>query len=290
MPHAREVTFLGDVVLPALEVASPAPGGPTEFDAAFARLDGLAGDGAALARGLLRTARGDFAEALALLDPLAARYPFLQLAVLGAERARAAADGWGKERQYRVADERQGDLPRVALDVRRADGGEGRVVLELFEDDVQNTVKNFVWLVEHGFYDGTTFHRTLPFFAVEGGDPFTREGGATVPSGAGGPGYGIPYEKGGARARLPFRGTLGMCGAGVGTEGSTFFVLTGTAAHLEGQYTLFGRVMEGQEAVDALRAGDRVVRATVLRKRDGVEYRPLTTEGAPAPEPTPARR
>jgi cyclophilin family peptidyl-prolyl cis-trans isomerase len=130
----------------------------------------------------------------------------------------------------------------------------------------------------------------VPFLALEGGDPFSARPEADTPPGEGGPGYGIPLETGGARPRLPFRGALGMCGAAPGTEGSTFFLLTGTALDLDGRFTIFGRVVEGQDALERLVAGDRLVRASVLRKRDGIEYHPLTADGDPAPDPRPTRR
>ena len=76
-----------------------------------------------------------------------------------------------------------------------------------------------------------------------------------------------------------------MAALAPGTEGSQFFLTTGTAAHLEGEYTIFGRVLEGQEVVDGLRPGQRLLRAEIVRLREGTNYHPLTTEGREAPTP-----
>ena len=99
--------------------------------------------------------------------------------------------------------------------------------------------------------------------------------------GAGGPGYAIRTEPG---KRRPFRGMVAMANAGPDTEGSQFFVTTGTAAHLEGKFSVFGRVLEGQEVVDRIVKGDRLEAVEVVRKRDH-EYRPTTVAGTPAPAP-----
>lgn len=284
-----------------LEIEGPAlvggdEGAVTDYVAALdaarraeeAATDPFARDGAVFGRGLLLTARGDFEEAVHLLAPLALRYPFQQAVVYGADRARRGLATWPREVRYREMEASRDDLPRVRWRTTKGD-----VVFELFEDDAPNTVKNFVWLTRHGFYEGTAF-ATVPFFAVRGGDARTRPGA----EGRGhGPGYAIPAEipedhrpyrsgsRSDARRRRPFRGALAMASAERDGAGSAFVLFTGSAMHLEDEIVAFGRVLEGQDVVDALVADDRILEARVERTRPGVEYRPLTVEGLPASPP-----
>ena len=169
----------------------------------------------------------------------------------------------------RAAEAKADDLPRVVLKTTQGD-----VVLELFENEAPNTVANFVSLVENKFYDGLAFHRFIPHFMVQGGDP---EG-----DGTGGPGYRIKcecYEEG---HRMHFRGSLSMAkSAAINTGGSQFFLCFVPTLHLDGKHTVFGRVIEGIENMSALRQGDKIVFATVLRKRKH-EYKPTTLLG-PSP-------
>ncbi|MGD8377871.1 MAG: peptidylprolyl isomerase, partial [Acidobacteriota bacterium] len=138
--------------------------------------------------------------------------------------------------------------PLVALDTDR-----GRVVLELFSRDAPLTVRNFLDLVRAGFYDGLTFHRVVPNFVVQAGDPRG--------DGWGGPGRQIRCEL----TPLPYeRGTVGMALDGRDTGGSQFFITHTPQPHLEGAYTVFGRVREGMEVVDVLVQGDRIRQARVL--------------------------
>jgi peptidyl-prolyl cis-trans isomerase B (cyclophilin B) len=119
----------------------------------------------------------------------------------------------------------------------------GDVTLELFADRTPVTVNNFVFLAREGFYDGVTFHRVIEGFMIQGGDP---EG-----SGRGGPGYVFEDE---FRDDLRFDapGLLAMANAGPGTNGSQFFITLGTPSHLDGRHTIFGRVVEGNEIVQAI--------------------------------------
>lgn len=138
--------------------------------------------------------------------------------------------------------------PRVRLTTSR-----GEVVVELRPDLAPVTVTRFLGLVGDGFYDGLTFHRVVPAFVVQGGDPRG--------DGYGGPGWAQRCEDN----RLPYdRGTLGMALAGRDTGGSQFFVTHSPQPHLEGRYTAFGRVLEGMDAIDALQRGDRIVDAEVV--------------------------
>jgi cyclophilin family peptidyl-prolyl cis-trans isomerase len=186
-------------------------------------------------------------------------------------------EAWAMELAARRRDEQKGDLPRVRVRTSKGD-----VVLELFEDETPNTVANFLWLAGAGFYDGTTFHRVVPGYIAQGGDPNSRTKAGRL--GQGGPGYSIPTEPASKSRRLPFRGVVAMANAGRDTEGSQFFVTTGTAAHLEDDFSVFGRVLEGQDVAESLVVGDQIVRVEVLRVRPH-EYRPTTSEGKPAPTP-----
>lgn len=138
--------------------------------------------------------------------------------------------------------------PRVRLETDR-----GVLVLELHPDHAPVTVARFLGLVREGFYDGLTFHRVVPGFVVQGGDPRG--------DGYGGPGWWLRCEDN----RLPYvRGTVGMALAGRDTGGSQFFITSAAQPHLEGRYTAFGTVVEGLEHVDRLHPGDRIRRATVV--------------------------
>ena len=120
----------------------------------------------------------------------------------------------------------------------------GPVVLDLFDDDAPKTVANFRKLARDGFYDGLTFHRVIPGFMVQGGCP--------LGTGTGGPGYTFEDE---INQHKIERGALAMANAGPGTNGSQFFVVTADSAPwLDGKHTVFGRVVEGMEAVDAIEA------------------------------------
>jgi peptidyl-prolyl cis-trans isomerase B (cyclophilin B) len=119
---------------------------------------------------------------------------------------------------------------------------QGTIALELFDEDAPETVANFRKLAEDGFYDGIIFHRVIPDFMIQGGCP---EG-----TGTGGPGYTFKDE---INQHKIVRGALAMANAGPNTNGSQFFIVTtGEAPWLDGKHTVFGRVTEGMDAVDAI--------------------------------------
>jgi cyclophilin family peptidyl-prolyl cis-trans isomerase len=123
---------------------------------------------------------------------------------------------------------------------------EGPIVLELFEEDAPKTVDNFLTLSRKGFYDGIVFHRVIKDFMIQGGCP---QG-----TGTGGPGYEFEDE---INEHKIVRGALAMANAGPNTNGSQFFVVTrDEASWLDGKHTVFGRVDEGMETVDAIEAVD----------------------------------
>jgi cyclophilin family peptidyl-prolyl cis-trans isomerase len=173
---------------------------------------------------------------------------------------------WAEEQKLRAADTAADDLPRVELNTSK-----GSIVVELFENEAPNTVANFIHLVEDKFYDGKSFHRVLPGFMAQGGSP--------KGDGAGGPGWTIQCECYRPDARHHFRGSLSMAHGGRDTGGSQFFLTFVPTHGLNRKHTIFGRVIQGLDVLDALqridpskpRQGvepDKIVAAIVLRKRD----------------------
>ena len=121
----------------------------------------------------------------------------------------------------------------------------GDIVLELFVDDAPRTVNNFVFLAREGFYNGTTFHRVIPGFMAQGGDP--------TGTGTGGPGYAFEDE---FSQRSHTAGALSMANSGPNTNGSQFFIAYAPQAHLDGKHTVFGQVIEGMDVLNKLTARD----------------------------------
>jgi len=134
----------------------------------------------------------------------------------------------------------------------------GEMELELLPEKAPGHVKNFVDLARKGFYDGSTFHRVIPGFMIQGGDPNTRDAkGSRSSHGTGGPGYTIKAEFNDTPHR---RGVLSMARASdPDSAGSQFFICVADSAFLDRQYTAFGRVVRGMEVADKI----------VSRPRDG---------------------
>lgn len=132
----------------------------------------------------------------------------------------------------------------------------GTMKVEFYDNDAPNTVQNFVDLSNKGFYDGLTFHRVIPNFVIQGGCP--------VGNGTGGPGYKIKCELDGGN-QYHDRGVLSMAHAGRNTGGSQFFICHSrtNTAHLDRNHTCFGKVVEGLEVIDAIRAGDKIEKITI---------------------------
>jgi peptidyl-prolyl cis-trans isomerase B (cyclophilin B) len=139
----------------------------------------------------------------------------------------------------------------------------GVMKVEFYEKDAPNTVKNFIDLAQKGFYDGLTFHRVIPDFVIQGGCPNTREGAKGMP-GTGGPGYKIDCELTGEN-QFHDRGVLSMAHAGRNTGGSQFFIVHSrrNTAHLDRNHTCFGKVVEGLDVIDQIKAGDRIEKIVV---------------------------
>ncbi|HVR85692.1 MAG TPA: peptidylprolyl isomerase [Planctomycetota bacterium] len=175
---------------------------------------------------------------------------------------------WKTEQEIRARQAKADDLPQVRFTTTKGD-----IEIELFENEAPNTVSNFIELVSSKYYDGLKFHRVIPGFMAQGGDP--------TGSGAGGPGYRFKDEIT-PESRLHFRGTLSMANAGPNTNGSQFFLTHLPTDWLNGKHTVFGRVVAGQAVVDSLIIGDSITKAEVVRKRDH-EYKVVKIED---PKPT----
>jgi cyclophilin family peptidyl-prolyl cis-trans isomerase len=122
----------------------------------------------------------------------------------------------------------------------------GAIELELHDEDAPKTVENFLKLARDGFYDGVIFHRVIPDFMIQGGDP--------TGTGSGGPGYSFEDEFNDHKVA---RGALAMANAGPDTNGSQFFIVTAAACPwLDGKHTVFGRVTEGMDVVDSISSVD----------------------------------
>ncbi len=135
------------------------------------------------------------------------------------------------------------------------DTAQGVIELDLFSDEVPGTVANFEKLAKEGFYDGTTFHRVIPNFMVQGGDPYSKTGKGRV--GTGGPGYTIKCETHLNKHRH-VAGTLSMAHAGKDTGGSQFFICHSPQGHLDGVHTVFGQVTKGMDIVNKIKQNDKI--------------------------------
>ena len=133
----------------------------------------------------------------------------------------------------------------------------GVMKIEFYEKDAPNTVKNFMDLIEKGFYDGLTFHRVISNFVIQGG---CQDG-----TGAGGPGYSIDCELTGDN-QYHDRGVLSMAHAGKNTGGSQFFIChtRSNTSHLDRKHTCFGKVIEGLSVIDMIRPGDTMEKVILI--------------------------
>ena len=134
----------------------------------------------------------------------------------------------------------------------------GTIVAELYDGEAPKTVANFEKLANSGFYDGVKFHRVIPDFVIQGGDPYSKGGEhAKGPVGTGGPGYKIPDELEGNPHKHD-EGALSMAHAGPNTGGSQFFIVLSerNTRHLNGVHTVFGKVVEGLDVTKKIQAND----------------------------------
>jgi peptidyl-prolyl cis-trans isomerase B (cyclophilin B) len=132
----------------------------------------------------------------------------------------------------------------------------GVMKVNFFEKDAPDTVANFVKLAKKGYYDGLNFHRVIPDFVIQGGCPNG--------TGSGGPGYSINCELDGEN-QYHDRGVLSMAHAGRNTGGSQFFIChsRNNTSHLDRQHTCFGKVYEGLDVIDLIRAGDKIEKIVI---------------------------
>lgn len=229
-------------------------------------------------RGVAQFALHDFEGAKATLLEAKEADPelFAQLGAKFFESCDEYVDYWEHEQALREKEAQADDLPRVLFKTSKGD-----IVLELFENEAPNTVANFISLVEKKKYDGIAFHRVIANFMAQGGDPNTLDNDPSN-DGGGGPGYTIACECYTDKARKHFQGSLSMAHAGKDTGGSQFFLTHLPTAHLNytkgkdgSNHTVFGRVIKGMDVAWAIRPGDKIESAKVLRKRDH-EYKPKT--------------
>ncbi|HEX6960542.1 MAG TPA: peptidylprolyl isomerase [Lacipirellula sp.] len=194
---------------------------------------------------------------------------FVEMAMQSQQNLPAMKRAWEKESQLRAAEAKADDLPRVKFTTTK-----GEIVLEMFENEAPQSVANFITLVKQGYYDGVPFHRVLPGFMAQGGDP--------TGTGTGGPGYTIQDEQRKPNARKHFRGSLSMANTGQpNSGGSQFFLTFVPTSFLDGRHAVFGRVIEGMDVAASIRrrdpdaggAADKIIKAEVLRDRGhGYEF------------------
>ena len=143
-------------------------------------------------------------------------------------------------------------MSKVKISTHRGD-----MICELYDKETPITVNNFLKLTKQKFYDGLNFHRVIPDFMVQAGCPNKN--------GTGGPGYTIPCEVS-ATKQFHDKGVLSMAHAGRNTGGSQFFICHNrkNTQHLDGNHTCFGRVIDGERVIDAIRGGDDIISITIL--------------------------
>lgn len=220
--------------------------------------------------GLAHFATSDFAGARELFAKASKGEPrmYEQLSARYANALPEYVGFWEREQKIRAAETKVNDLPHVLFKTSR-----GEIEFELFENEAPNAVANFISLVEAGKYNGTRFHRVIPNFMAQGGDPNSANDDPSD-DGLGGPGYTIACECYQENARKHFQGSLSMAHAGKDSGGSQFFITHLPTPHLNANpaeqrgHTVFGRVVKGIEVALQLKKGDKIDSATVLRKRN----------------------
>ena len=152
-----------------------------------------------------------------------------------------------------------GSAPEMQIDETKnyratIETDKGDIELKLYPENAPKTVNNFVFLAKEGFYDGVTFHRVIGDFMIQGGDP--------TGTGSGGPGYKFKDEV----KNNPLRhetGVLSMANSGPNTNGSQFFITHSPQPHLNGRHTVFGKVVNGMDVVNAIQQGDAMVKVSI---------------------------
>lgn len=144
----------------------------------------------------------------------------------------------------------------------------GTYTIEFFDEQTPNTVKNIVSLAQSGFYNGVKFHRVIPDFVVQGGDP--------TGTGGGGPGYQIADEVNNP-VQTHVLGALSMANSGPNTNGSQFFIVLNpnSCKHLNGKHTVFGKVVDGMNVVNKINQGDHMIKVTIEEESDLIKNHQL---------------
>ena len=149
--------------------------------------------------------------------------------------------------------------PEMQIDTEKIyrvkmDTSKGIIELDLYPEHAPKTVNNFVFLAQQGYYDGVSFHRVIDNFVIQGGDP--------TGTGAGGPGYKFEDEVIGNPLKHETN-SLSMANAGPNTNGSQFFITHSPQPHLDGKHTVFGKVVNGADVVNAISQGDKMEKVSV---------------------------
>lgn len=188
----------------------------------------------------------------------------------GDETAQTSATPLNTQSSTEVKTMQWDSPPKIQIDTQKKytaimETEKGKLVLELFAKDVPKTVNNFVFLSRQGFYDGTTFHRVLPDFMAQGGDP--------TGTGSGGPGYKFEDE---FTIHKHDAGVISMANSGSDTNGSQFFITYVPTHHLDGKHTVFGRLIEGMDVLKKITPrdpsqnpkypGDKLVKVTIVEE------------------------
>lgn len=152
--------------------------------------------------------------------------------------------------------------PAIQIDVAKSylinmETSKGTIEIELYPEHAPITVNNFVFLTQEGYYDGVTFHRVIANFVIQGGDP--------TGTGRGGPGYKFADETYGNPLKHG-TGYLSMANSGPNTNGSQFFITHSPQPHLDGKHTVFGKVINGMDVVNAIKPGDKMVAVTATEQ------------------------
>lgn len=154
-------------------------------------------------------------------------------------------------------------IPAKTKDVAVIDTTLGKIELEFFPEKAPKHVESFIKLANKGFYDGTTFHRVIPGFVIQGGCPNSKLGAKGIP-GTGGPGYNLKAEFNDIKH---VRGILSMARAqDPDSAGSQFFIMVDTVPSLDGKYTVFGKVTKGMDVVDKIVKSERDDRDMPLKR------------------------
>ena len=187
------------------------------------------------------------------------------------------AEGSGEQTSEQTGDLTNGENPIVTITMEN----EEEIILELYPEIAPNTVANFVSLAEEGFYDGLIFHRVIPEFMIQGGDP--------AGNGSGGPDYSIAgeFRSNGFENHLKHeRGVLSMARTmDPDSAGSQFFIMVEESPQLDGEYAAFGKVLEGMDVVDAIVATERDAQDKPLEDQR-MKTVVVDTKGTDYPEPT----